>query len=195
NSIRVSRSKRDVAYKAMQTKERLTGENLKEPTVEEIAQDMGMRKQDVVLALESIVEPVSLYEPVYSDSGDTIFVMDQLGDKNDDSNWLEELSIREAISNLTPREKKILSLRFFTGKTQMEVAGEIGISQAQVRWKGALAKRGSLKRRLEGCFADKRGIYPASFSRYHVVSRGSASSSFSNLRNSCGKDPPPFRLQ
>ena len=142
NSIRVSRSMRDVAYKAMQTKERLTGENLKEPTVEEIAQDMGMRKQDVVLALESIVEPVSLYEPVYSDSGDTIFVMDQLGDKNDDSNWLEELSIREAISNLTPREKKILSLRFFTGKTQMEVAGEIGISQAQVSRleKGALEK-------------------------------------------------------
>ena len=97
NSIRVSRSMRDIAYKAMQTKERLTGENLKEPTVEEIAQEMGMRKQDVVLALESIVEPVSLYEPVYSDSGDTIFVMDQLGDKNDDSNWLEELTIREAI--------------------------------------------------------------------------------------------------
>ena len=87
NSIRVSRSMRDIAYKAMQTKERLTGENLKEPTVEEIAQEMGMRKQDVVLALESIVEPVSLYEPVYSDSGDTIFVMDQLGDKNDDSKW------------------------------------------------------------------------------------------------------------
>ena len=102
NSIRVSRSMRDIAYKAMQTKERLTGENLKEPTVEEIAQEMGMRKQDVVLALESIVEPVSLYEPVYSDSGDTIFVMDQLGDKNDDSNWLEELTIREAISNLLP---------------------------------------------------------------------------------------------
>lgn len=142
NSIRVSRSMRDIAYKAMQTKERLTGENLKEPTVEEIAQEMGMRKQDVVLALESIVEPVSLYEPVYSDSGDTIFVMDQLGDKNDDSNWLEELTIREAISNLTPREKKILSLRFFTGKTQMEVASEIGISQAQVSRleKGALEK-------------------------------------------------------
>ena len=106
NSIRVSRPMRDVAYKAMQTKERLTGENLKEPTVEEIAQDMGMRKQDVVLALESIVEPVSLYEPVYSDSGDTIFVMDQLGDKNDDSNWLEELSIREAISNLNAQREK-----------------------------------------------------------------------------------------
>lgn len=142
NSVRVSRSMRDVAYKAMQAKERLTGENLKEPTIEEISRDMGMKKQDVVLALESIVEPVSLYEPVYSDSGDTIFVMDQLGDQNDDSNWLEELSIREAISNLTPREKKILSLRFFVGKTQMEVAGEIGISQAQVSRleKGALQK-------------------------------------------------------
>ncbi|MCI5809523.1 MAG: RNA polymerase sporulation sigma factor SigG [Oscillospiraceae bacterium] len=142
NSVRVSRSMRDVAYKAMQAKERLTGENLKEPTIEELSRDMGMKKQDVVLALESIVEPVSLYEPVYSDSGDTIFVMDQLGDQNDDSNWLEELSIREAIANLTPREKKILSLRFFAGKTQMEVAGEIGISQAQVSRleKGALQK-------------------------------------------------------
>ncbi len=142
NSVRVSRSMRDIAYKAMQTKERLTGENLKEPTIEEIAREMGMRKQEVVLALKSIVEPVSLYEPVYSDSGDTIYVMDQLGDKNDDSNWLEELTIREAISNLTEREKKILSLRFFTGKTQMEVAGEIGISQAQVSRleKGALDK-------------------------------------------------------
>lgn len=142
NSIRVSRSMRDIAYKAMQTKERLTGENLKEPTVEEIAREMEMKKQDVVLALESIVEPVSLYEPVYSDSGDTIYVMDQVGDKNDDSNWLDELSIREAIYNLSPREKKILSLRFFTGKTQMEVAGEIGISQAQVSRleKGALDK-------------------------------------------------------
>lgn len=142
NSVRVSRSMRDVAHKAMQAKERLTGENLKEPTIEEISRDMGMKKQDVVLALESIVEPVSLYEPVYSDSGDTIFVMDQLGDQNDDSNWLEELSIREAIANLTPREKKILSLRFFAGKTQMEVAGEIGISQAQVSRleKGALQK-------------------------------------------------------
>ena len=142
NSIRVSRSMRDVAYKAMQTKERLTGENLKEPTVEEIAQDLGMRKQDVVLALESIVEPVSLYEPVYSDSGDTIFVMDQLGDKNDDSNWLDEIALKEAINNLSPREKKILSLRFFQGKTQMEVANEIGISQAQVSRleKGALNK-------------------------------------------------------
>lgn len=140
NSIRVSRSMRDIAYKAMQVKERLMGETLKEPTVEEIAKEMGMKKEDVVLALESIVEPISLYEPVYSDGGDTIYVMDQVGDKNDDTNWLEEISIKEAISRLSGREKKILSLRFFEGKTQMEVAGEIGISQAQVSRleKGAL---------------------------------------------------------
>lgn len=142
NSIRVSRSVRDVAYKAMQTKERLTGKNLKEPTVEEIAREMQMKKHEVVLALESIVEPVSLYEPVYSDSGDTIYVMDQLGDKNDDQNWLDTLSIKDAIASLNDREKKILSLRFFKGKTQMEVAGEIEISQAQVSRleKGALDK-------------------------------------------------------
>ena len=93
---------------------------------------MGAKREDVVLALESIVEPVSLYEPVYSDGGDTIYVMDQVGDNNDDSNWLEEISLKEAIAKLGDREKKILSLRFFEGKTQMEVAGEIGISQAQV---------------------------------------------------------------
>lgn len=99
-----------------------------------------MKKEDVVLALESIVEPVSLYEPVYSDGGDTIYVMDQVGDKNDDHNWLDEISIKEAIAHLSGREKKILSLRFFEGKTQMEVASEIGISQAQVSRleKGAL---------------------------------------------------------
>lgn len=142
NSIRVSRSMRDVAYKAMQTKEKLTGENRKEPTVTEIAEEMGLPRQEVVMALEAIVEPVSLYEPVYSDAGDTIYVMDQLGDRCDDSDWLEELAIRQAISELKPREKKILSLRFFGGKTQMEVAGEIGISQAQVSRleKGALDK-------------------------------------------------------
>ena len=142
NSIRVSRSMRDVAYKAMQTKEKLTGENRKEPTVTEIAEEMGLPRQEVVMALEAIVEPVSLYEPVYSVAGDTIYVMVQLGDRCDDSDWLEELAIRQAISELKPREKKILSLRFFGGKTQMEVAGEIGISQAQVSRleKGALDK-------------------------------------------------------
>jgi len=132
NSIRVSRSLRDTAYKAMQVKERLTAEKNKEPTVEEIAKEMDVRKEDVVLALEAIVEPVSLYEPAYSDGGDTIFVMDQVGDKTGDKDWLDELSLKEAIKDLGDREKKILSLRFFVGKTQMEVAQEIGISQAQV---------------------------------------------------------------
>jgi len=132
NSIRVSRSLRDTAYKAMQAKERLTGEHDKEPTIEEIAKEMGVPKEDVVLALEAIVEPVSLYEPAYSDGGDTIFVMDQVGDKVGDKDWLDEISLKSAIENLGEREKKILSLRFFVGKTQMEVAQEIGISQAQV---------------------------------------------------------------
>jgi RNA polymerase sporulation-specific sigma factor len=132
NTIRVSRSLRDTAYKAMQIKERLTGEKGEEPAVEQIAEEMGLPKESVVLALESIVEPLSLYEPAYSDSGDTIFVMDQVGDKQSDKDWLDEISLREAIKNLGEREKKILSLRFFIGKTQMEVANEIGISQAQV---------------------------------------------------------------
>lgn len=132
NSVRVSRSLKDIAYKAMQVKERLTSETSREPTIEEIAKALELPKQDVVLALEAIVDPVSLYEPIYSDGGDTIYVMDQIGDKNDDSNWLEEISLKEAIKNLGSREKKILSLRFFGGKTQVEVANEIGISQAQV---------------------------------------------------------------
>ena len=132
NSIRVSRSLRDTAYKAMQIKERLTGENDTEPKVEQIAAEMGVPKEDVVLALESVVEPVSLYEPAYSDSDDTIFVMDQVGDKQTDKDWLYEISLKEAIEHLGDREKKILSLRFLVGRTQMEVAQEIGISQAQV---------------------------------------------------------------
>lgn len=140
NSLRVSRSMRDTAYRAMQIKEQLINENNKEPTVEEIAKIMEVPKETVVLALEAIVEPVSLYEPVFSDGNDTIYVMDQIGDKNDDNNWLDELAVKEAITNLSDREKKILTLRFFRGKTQMEVAGEIGISQAQVSRieKGAL---------------------------------------------------------
>ena len=132
NSVRVSRSMRDTAYRAMQIKEQLTVKNNREPTVEEIAKIMEVPKETVVLALEAIVEPVSLYEPVFSDGNDTIYVMDQIGDKNDDSTWLEEIAVKEAITNLSDREKKILSLRFFRGKTQMEVANEIGISQAQV---------------------------------------------------------------
>ncbi len=140
NSIRVSRSMRDTAYKAMQVKEQMTAQNNKEPTVEEIAKALDMPKENVVLALEAIVEPVSLYEPVFSDGSDTIYVMDQVGDKNDDRNWLDEIALKEAIASLSDREKRILSLRFFKGKTQMEVASEIGISQAQVSRieKGAL---------------------------------------------------------
>ncbi len=132
NAIRVSRSLKDIAYKAMQVKERLTGQSQTEPTIEEIAKELGLEKHEVVLALEAIVDPVSLYEPIYSDGGDTIYVMDQIGDNSDDSNWLEEIAMKEAIAGLNPREKKILSLRFFQGKTQVEVAQEIGISQAQV---------------------------------------------------------------
>jgi len=140
NSIRISRSMRDVAYKAMQIKEKLTNDKLRDPTIEEIAAEMDLPKEDVVLALESIVEPVSLYEPVYSDGGDTIYIMDQVGDHNDDRNWLDEIALKEAIRNLNEREKKILYLRFFKGMTQIEVSSEIGISQAQVSRleKGAL---------------------------------------------------------
>lgn len=142
NSIRVSRSLRDIAYKSMQVKEQLTTKNNKEPTVEEIAKVLDLPKENVVLALEAIVEPVSLYEPVFSDGNDTIYVMDQIGDKNDDKNWLEEIALKESISNLSDREKRVLSLRFFKGRTQMEVAKEIGISQAQVSRieKGALTR-------------------------------------------------------
>ncbi|OJU16505.1 MAG: sporulation sigma factor SigG [Clostridiales bacterium 43-6] len=140
NSVRVSRSLRDTAYKAMQAKERLMSANQKEPSVEEIAKELDMKRTDVVMALESIVEPISLYEPVYSDGGDTIYVMDQIGDKNDDNNWVDEIVLKQAIVKLSEREKKILSLRFIVGRTQMEVANEIGISQAQVSRleKGAL---------------------------------------------------------
>lgn len=140
NAVRVSRSMRDTAYHAMQIKEQLTIKNNREPTVEEIASIMKVPKENVVIALEAIVEPVSLYEPVFSDGNDTIYVMDQIGDNRDDSTWLEELAVKEAIKNLSDREKRILTLRFFRGKTQMEVASEIGISQAQVSRieKGAL---------------------------------------------------------
>lgn len=142
NSIRISRSMRDTAYKAMQAKERLTNERMEEPTVEEIAKELGLPREEVVMALESIVEPVSLYEPVYSDGGDTIYVMDQVGDHNDDKNWLDEIALKEAIRSLSDREKKILNLRFFQGMTQIEVSNEIGISQAQVSRleKGALER-------------------------------------------------------
>lgn len=132
NSVRVSRSMRDTAYKALQVRERLLGEKLVEPTVAEIAKEMGADRREVVAALEAIVEPVSLFEPIYSDGGDTIYVMDQVGDPGGEDDWIDEISFREAVDKLGEREKKILSLRFFGGKTQMEVSREIGISQAQV---------------------------------------------------------------
>ena len=141
NAVRVSRSMRDTAYHAMQARERIAAEKQREPTVEEIAAEMGLKKEEVVLALESIVEPVSLYEPVYSDGSDTIYVMDQIGDRQSEESWLNEMMLRQSMQSLGPREKKILHLRFMVGKTQMEVAKEIGISQAQVSRleKGAIA--------------------------------------------------------
>lgn len=133
NSIRVSRSLRDIAYKALQVKERLTGKNSKEPTIKEIANELQIPKEDVVFALDAIQDPISLFEPVYHDGGDAIFVMDQVGDdKNSDDNWLEKISLKEAMRRLNEREKLIVTLRFYEGRTQMEVAEEIGISQAQV---------------------------------------------------------------
>lgn len=142
NAVRVSRSMRDTAYRAMQIKEQLTNENGKEPNITEIAKRMELPPEDIVIALESIVEPVSLYEPVFSDGGDTIYIMDQVKGGTTDGDWLEEIAMREAIRDLTDRERKILSMRFIDGKTQTEVTGEIGISQAQVSRleKGAMSR-------------------------------------------------------
>lgn len=133
SSLRVSRSMRDTAYKVLQAKEKYISEHQKEPTVEEIAKILEIRREDVVFALDAIMAPVSLHEPVYSDGGDAICVMDQVRDtKNTDESWLEHIALKEAMARLTDREKHILNLRFFQGKTQMEVSGEVGISQAQV---------------------------------------------------------------
>lgn len=133
NSIRVSRSLRDIAYKALQAKERLTNRNSKEPTITEIAAELQLPKEEVVFALDAIQDPISLFESVYHDGGDAIYVMDQVSDeKNIDENWLEGIALKEAIRRLNERERHILNLRFFEGRTQMEVAEEIGISQAQV---------------------------------------------------------------
>lgn len=143
SSIRVSRSMRDIAYKALTAREELASKNQREPTAEEIAKMIGVKSQDVVFALDAISDPVSLYDPIYQDGGDAICVMDQVRDKNNtDDNWIEQISIKQAIKNLDDREKRILALRFFDGKTQTEVASEIGISQAQVSRleKGVLEK-------------------------------------------------------
>ena len=142
NPIRVSRSLRDTAYHAMQIKERIQNNLGRDATIEEIAKEMEVEPVQVIIALEAIVEPISLYEPVYSDGGDTIYVMDQVGSSESDEDWLYEIAIKEAINNLSDREKQILNLRFMKGKTQMEVAQEVGISQAQVSRleKGAIRK-------------------------------------------------------
>ena len=130
--VKVSRSLRDLAYKAIQAKERLTIKLQREPNMDEIANEISEKRADVVIALESISDPVSLYEPVYSDSEDNLYIMDQISDMNDVESRMDELTIRDAIHDLGERERNILYLRFFRGKTQVEVAGEIGISQAQV---------------------------------------------------------------
>ena len=141
NSIRVSRSMRDLAYKALQAREELTNETLNEPSIEAIAQKINEKKEDIVIALEAITEPISLYEPVYNDSGDSLYVLDQLRDTSyDDELWIEDIALKEAIKKLGEREKRIIDMRFYCGKTQSEVAEAIGISQAQVSRleKGAL---------------------------------------------------------
>lgn len=133
NSIRVSRSLRDIAYKTIYTRENYMRQHLKEPTIAEIAQEIGIDKEMIVYAMDAIQSPVSLFEPVYSEGGDTLYVMDQISDKkNREEHWIEDISLRDAISRLGERERHIIDLRFYEGKTQMEVAEEIGISQAQV---------------------------------------------------------------
>lgn len=133
SAVRVSRSMRDTAYKVLQAKEKLTARDGREPTVEQIAKELDIPRTDVVFALEAICDPVSLYEPVFSDAGESACVMDQIGDtKNTDEHWLEQIALEEAMKRLTPREKRILALRFYDGRTQMEVARAVGISQAQV---------------------------------------------------------------
>ncbi len=132
NMVRVSRATRDLAYRALTTKEKLANEKNREPNVAEIAKEMGVKKEEVVMALDAIVDPISLFDPVYSDGNDAIYVMDQVSDGRGGEDWLDELLIKDAINNLPAREKNIIELRFLEGKTQMEVAEEVGISQAQV---------------------------------------------------------------
>lgn len=141
NPIRVSRSLRDIAYKALQVRDALTNQNSQEPTIEQIAKELELPIEDVTYALDAIQEPVSLYDPIYNDGGDPIYIMDQICDnKNTDFQWLENIAIKQALDKLNPREQMIINMRFFQGKTQMEVAEEIAISQAQVSRleKGAL---------------------------------------------------------
>ena len=133
SAIRVSRSMRDTAYRVLQARELLVAKNQREPTVEQIAQELSIPREDVVFAMDAVVDPVSLYEPVYSDGGDSLCVMDQVRDnRNTDESWIDRIALKEAVRKLDDRERRILSLRFYEGKTQMEVSAEVGISQAQV---------------------------------------------------------------
>jgi len=133
SSVRVSRSMRDTAYRVLQAKEKLTGESGRDPSLDEIAKHLGIKREDVVFSMDAISDPVSLFEPVYTDGGESICIMDQIGDERcTDEHWLEKVALSDAISRLGEREKRILALRFYDGKTQMEVANEINISQAQV---------------------------------------------------------------
>ena len=133
SALRVSRSVRDTAYKVLQAKEKLMAEQGREPDIDEIARALDVPRREVVFAMDAICDPVSLYEPIYTDGGESVTVMDQVGDtRNTDEHWLEQIALSEAMASLSPREKRILALRFYDGRTQMEVAGEIGISQAQV---------------------------------------------------------------
>ena len=133
SAIRVSRSMRDTAYRVLQAREKLQRENQREPTIEQIAKELDLPREEVVFAMDAVVDPVSLFDPVYSDGGDTVCVMDQVRDtRNTDESWLDRIALREAVDKLSPREQRILAMRFYDGKTQMEVSGEIGISQAQV---------------------------------------------------------------
>lgn len=149
NPIRVSRSMRDIAYKVLQVRDNLANRLGREPNIGEIAEELNLKREEIVLALDAIQEPVSLFEPIYHDGGDPIFVMDQISDdKNEDARWVEGLAIKEALQKLTDREKLILTLRFYRGKTQMEVADEIGISQAQVS-RLEKAALGSLRKHIQ----------------------------------------------
>ena len=154
SAIRVSRSMRDTAYKVMQAREKLMSETQREPTVEQLAKELDIPREDVVFAMDAIVDPVSLFEPIYSDSGDTVCVMDQVKDsKNTDEQWLEHIALKDALDRLGERERHILALRFHEGKTQMEVSAEVGISQAQVSRleKNALK---TIKKNISTFFAD-----------------------------------------
>ena len=173
SALRVSRSMRDTAYKVLQAKEQYLSEHQKEPTIDEISKILGLRREDVVTALDAIMDPVSLFDPVYSDGGDALCVMDQVRDaKNTDDSWLERIALKEAISRLGERERKILAMRFFQGKTQMEVSAEVGISQAQVSRleKNAIMCGNNSRMRLISITGSRFGSYTGACTSFILIS-------------------------